>query len=123
MLLLPNSVYGLVAYKIDVETGLLLSQHLSFKVYKMYITAIFLKPYKDKNQRCSFKAAADPTNKGKLYSICGTPDISKRSFCDGLVMKFAFSSPQGGIQQAGAPETAAKSITPCFYFRLVITSA
>jgi len=24
-------------------------------------------------------------------------------------------SPLGGIQQAGAPETAAKSIAPCFY--------
>jgi len=34
-----------------------------------------------------------------------------------------FASPLGGIQQAGAPETAAKSFSPCFYFRLVITSA
>jgi len=35
-------------------------------------------------------------------------------------MKFA--SPMGGIQQAGAPETAAKSVISCLYFRLVITS-
>jgi len=26
------------------------------------------------------------------------------------------TSPSGGIQQAGAPETAAKSFTPCFTF-------
>jgi len=30
-----------------------------------------------------------------------------------------FTSPLGGIQQVGAPETAAKSVTPCFYLRLV----
>ena len=34
-----------------------------------------------------------------------------------------FASQVGGIQQAGAPETAAKSVSPYFYFRLVITSA
>jgi len=34
-----------------------------------------------------------------------------------------FALPLGGIQQAGAQETAAKSVSPCFYFRLVITSA
>jgi len=34
-----------------------------------------------------------------------------------------FTSPSGGIQQAGAPETAAKRVTAYFYFRLVITSA
>jgi len=66
-----------------------------------------------------FKATAD--GKGELYSICSTPVLSARYFCDGLEMKFASSV--GGIQQAGASETAAKSATPCFYFRLVITSA
>jgi len=34
-----------------------------------------------------------------------------------------FTSPLGGMQQAGAPEPAAKSINYLFYFRLVITSA
>jgi len=34
-----------------------------------------------------------------------------------------FTSPLGGILQASAPETAAKSINSLFYFRLVITSA
>jgi len=49
------------------------------------------------------------------------PELSERNFKDGLEMTFA--SPLGGMQQAGAPETAAKSVSPCFYFRLVITIA
>ena len=48
-------------------------------------------------------------------------EISERSFCDGLEMKLP--SPSGGIQQTGAPETIAKSVTPSFYLRLVTTSA
>ena len=36
------------------------------------------------------------------------PELSAKNFCDGLEMKFA--SPSDGIQQAGAPETAAKSV-------------
>jgi len=47
------------------------------------------------------------------------PEFSAKNFCDGLEMKFA--SPSAGIQQTGAPETAAKPLS--FYFRLVITSA
>jgi len=39
------------------------------------------------------------------------PKLPGRNFCDGLEMKF--TSPLGGIQQVGAPETAAKSVTPC----------
>jgi len=35
-------------------------------------------------------------------------------FCDDLEMKFI--SPSGGIQQIGAPETAAKTVTSCFGF-------
>jgi len=35
-------------------------------------------------------------------------------------MKLA--SPLGVVQQAGAPETFAKSVTPRFHLRLVITS-
>jgi len=33
-----------------------------------------------------------------------------------------FTSPLGEIQQAGAPDTCAKCVTPCFYLRLVIIS-
>ena len=86
---------------------MLLNQRLSFKAYKTYLTAIVLKLYKNKNLRCSFKAPADAADKGELYSICSTPEISERSFCDGLEMKFP--SPSCGIQQTGAPETTAKS--------------
>jgi len=49
------------------------------------------------------------------------PELSERHFCDGLGMKF--TSLLDVIQQAGAPERAAKSINSLFYFRLVITSA
>jgi len=49
------------------------------------------------------------------------PGLSERNFCDGLEMKF--TSPLSGIQQAGAAQTPAKSVTLCFYLRLVITSS
>jgi len=42
------------------------------------------------------------------------PEMSERNFFDGLEMKL--TSPLGGIQEAGAPETAAQSVTPCFTF-------
>jgi len=42
------------------------------------------------------------------------PELSEKNFCDGVEMKCA--SPIGGIQQAGAPETAAKSVAPYFTF-------
>jgi len=75
-----------------------------------HITTIFThlvaKLYKD--LRCSFKATADAAVKGKLYSIFSMQEFSAKNFCDGLEMKFA--SPSDGIQQAGAPETAAKSV-------------
>jgi len=73
-----------------------------------------LKLYKIKNLRRLFKAAADAADKGKLYSICSTPELPERNFCDGLEEKF--TSPLGWIQQAGASVTAAKSVTPCFTF-------
>jgi len=40
--------------------------------------------------------------------------------CDGREMKL--TSPLGGIQQAGVPETSAKSLTPCFFLQLLITN-
>jgi len=54
-----------------------------------------------------------------INNICITPGLHERNFCDGLAMNLA--SPFGGIQQAGALETAAKNVTPCFYLRLMIT--
>ena len=104
--------------KKDFEIGLLLSQSLRFKAYKTYITAILtrllLKLCKNKNLRWSFKSEANAADKGKLYGTCSTPELSERNFCDRVEMKF--TSPLGGIHQAGASETAAKSVTPCFTF-------
>ena len=113
--------------KKDFETGSFLSQSLSFKTHKTYrpTTAIFThlvsKLYKNKNLWHWFKATADAADKAKLYSICSTPELSERNFFDGLETKFTL--PMGGIQQAGAPETAAKSVTLCFHFCLMNTSA
>jgi len=64
---------------------------------------------------------ADAADKGKLYSICSTPETSETNFCDGLQMNF--TSPLRGIQQAGAPETAAKSLSPFSYLPLMTVSA
>jgi len=48
-----------------------------------------------------------------MHSICSTPELSEeRNFCDGL--EIMFISLLGEIQQAGASETAGKSVTPCF---------
>ena len=70
------------------ETELLVGQVMSFKAYKMYITAIFThlvaKLYKNKNLRCSFKATADAAVKGKICSICSMLELSERNFCDGF---------------------------------------
>jgi len=91
------------------------SQSLRFKAYKTYIfTHLVLELYKNKNLRWSFKVAADAADKVKLYSICSTPELSERNLCDGLETKF--TSPLGWMQQAGASETAAKSVTPSFTF-------
>jgi len=59
-------------------------------------------------------ANSGAADKDKIYSICSTPKLSKRKFCDGLEIKF--TSPLGEIQQAGAPETIEKSVTPRFTF-------
>jgi len=102
-----------MVYKKYLETGFLLNRSLSFKAYKTYITAIlFLKLYKNKNIRFTFKARVDAADKGKMQSMCSIPELSKRNFCDGLEIKF--TSPQGQIQQAGASEAAEKSVIPCF---------
>jgi len=58
---------------------------MSFKAYKMYITAIFthlvVKLYKNKIcDGCSFKARADAAVKGKVHSIRGLPELSERNF-------------------------------------------
>jgi len=41
-------------------------------------------------------------------------ELSDWNFYDGLEMKF--TSPLGGIQQAGAPKTNEKSVAPCIAF-------
>ena len=54
----------------------LLSQGMSLKAYKMYITATFthliVKLYKNKNLRCSFIATADAAVKAKYtaFVVC-----------------------------------------------------
>ena len=48
------------------------------------------------------------------------PELSEKNFCDGLEIKLASSL--GGIYQAYAPETDVKSVTTCFYLRLMIIS-
>jgi len=68
MLLLLNSVYDLIALQKRLLN--LVSQGLSFKANKLYITAIFThlvaKLHKNKNLRCSFKATDDGAVKGKI---------------------------------------------------------
>jgi len=76
------------------------------------LTHLVLELYENKNIRWSFKANA--ADKGEWYSICSTPELAERNFCDGLETKF--TSPLGWIQQADASETAAKSVTPSFTF-------
>jgi len=75
---------------------------------------LVLKLKKNKNPRRLFKATTDAADNSKLYSIFGTPVLSEKNFCDGREMNF--TSPLGGTQQADAPETAVKSITPCSTF-------
>ena len=67
------------------------------------------------------KSITDAADKRKLHSNCSTPEVSERNFCGGLEMKLTSSI--SGMEQARASDTAAKSVNPCFYFRLVITSA
>ena len=95
----------------DFESILLLTECLSFNVYKMYITAIFthfvLKLYKNKNLRYSFeKATVDTADKAKLYLQHAR--VIRKDFCDGPEIKLTL--PLGGIKQAGVPQTAAKIV-------------
>ena len=55
---------------------------------------------------------ADTGNKDRLHSICNTQGYQRR-ICDGLEMKLI--CPLGGIQQAGVPKTASKSVTPIVF--------
>jgi len=71
MLLLLNSDYGAMK---KTETESLLSQSLSFKTYKIYLTAIFthvvLKLYTNKNLRYWLKAT--PTLETRIAYTCNT---------------------------------------------------
>jgi len=74
----------------DFETELLLSQSLSFKMYKIYITAVFthlvLELCNNKNLRYWFKATL--TLETRIGYICNIHGYQK-GICDGLEMKIA----------------------------------
>ena len=87
---------------------------VSFKANKMYTTAIFthlvVKLYKNKTLRCSFIATADAAHKSTMYS---RPTVACQRYQRGIsAMVLKWSE----MQQAGASETAAKSVSPCFTF-------
>jgi len=48
----------------------------------------------------------------RIGCTCNTHGY-QRGICDGLEMKL--TKPLGGLQQAGAPKTAAKSVTPIVF--------
>ena len=54
-----------------------------------------------------------------MRSICGTPELSKRKFCDGLE---TFTSPLGQIQQACASEKLRKVLLLVLLSVIAITS-
>jgi len=68
------------------ETRLLQGPGLSFKAYKTYITAVFTHlngtkaNMSDVHSNLHFNATADVADKGKLYKICSTPELSERNF-------------------------------------------
>jgi len=64
----------------------------------LVFTHLIAKLCKNKNRPCSFKATTDAAVNGKICSFCRVPELL------------------GGIQQAGAPETATKSVAACFTF-------
>ena len=95
------------------ENELVLSQGLSFNAHKLHITAIFthlvVKLYKNKTLRCSFKATADAAHKSTImYSTVACQSYQRG--ISAMVLKWS------GIQQAGAPDTVAKGVNPCFAF-------
>ena len=98
---------------------MLFSQSLSLMAYKTCITAIsthfVLKLYK--NLRCSFQATTDAAIKGKIHSICSMPEFLAWIVCNGLQTKFTL--PLGGLQEAGATETATKSGTLLMKFSVL----
>jgi len=67
---------------------------------------VVLKLCNNKNLRYWFEATL--TLETRVGYICNTHGY-QRGICDGLEMKL--TKPLGGIQQAGAPEAAAKSVT------------
>jgi len=63
--------------KKDFTNEFLLNRSLSFKAYKTYITAIWFQN-STKNIRFTLKATAYAGDKGKMHSICRTPELSAR---------------------------------------------
>ena len=66
---------------------MLQGHYLVLKLYDVYLQT--------KICGVHFKATADAADKGKIYSICSTPELSERNYCDGLEVKVI--SPLGGI--------------------------
>jgi len=83
-------------------------------VYHRHIHAFSCETVQKQKSTMFIKATTDAAVKNKIYNICSMLESSERNFCDGVEMKFI--PPLGGIQQADAPEIAAKGVTPCFAF-------
>ena len=86
-----------------------LSQDVSFKAYKMYITVIFTHLLWNctKTENFNVYLRLLLAGKGKLYSICSKPELSESNFCDGLETKFtshpgAYRRGQAGHNSPGA---------------------
>jgi len=50
----------------------------------------------------------------RISYICSTPVLSERNFYECLEMKLTSALGGVGLQRAGTPKTAGKSVTPCF---------
>jgi len=95
---------------------------VSFKAYKIYITAMFthlvLQLYKSKylrwycNLNLHFLRLRLMLQTRVSYALFQHAIVIREEFCHGLEMRSTSSF--GGILQGGAPETAAESFTPCF---------
>jgi len=81
--------------KKEFEIVMLLSSHLSFKAYEMYIPAgIFTHlDFWNKNNNLWFLLETSADVMDNLYNVCKMPELPERNFCDGLEMNL--TSPLG----------------------------
>jgi len=72
----------------DFETESILNQSLSFKEFKMYVTAIFTHVVSElcKNEKLRYWFKATLTLEIRMGYICNTHGYQRR-ICDGLEMK------------------------------------